>query len=169
MLKRRYFLMAGVLAVCLVTIPLFLERDGQVVLDDADWALASLNELDGTMEVLTDGNAHPPIYQVNILRPGKGLEDIHLEKLVPAEVLGAQKPLSLRFKARAATPRRIRTTLQSAQSDTWTSDVELSREWQEFRLPIKTSVATTGSSILAFQIGGASGEVAITEIQVVQS
>ena len=169
MLKRRYFLMAGLVTVCAVAVPIFLTREGQVVLDDTGWALASVNELDGTMDVLTDGDSHPPIYEVNILRPGSGLEDIHLEKVVPAEVLGAHKPLFLRFKARAATPRKIRTTLQDAQADTWSSDVELSREWKEFRLPINISAATAGRSVLAFQIGGVSGEVAITEIRVVQS
>jgi hypothetical protein len=169
MLKRRHFLLASVLAIGAAAVPAIMARDGQVVVDDKDWALASVNALDGTMEVLTDGDTHPPIYQVNVLRPGRGVEDVHLEKPVPADVLANNQSLCLRFRARAGSPRKIRTALQDPQSESWASDVSLTSDWQEFRLPIKPATTTKGQAIIAFQIGGTSGDLAITDIKLERS
>lgn len=166
MLKKRHFLVVGLLAAVAAATPAFLSREGQIVLDDQGWALASNNELDGTMEVLTDGDSHPPIYQVNVLRPG---ENLHLEKSVPPGVLEASKPLWLRFRARAGAPRKLRTALQDPQNSTWTSEVKLTPDWQEFRLPILPDQPTSGPATLAFQVGGESGEVAITDIKMERS
>lgn len=140
-----------------------------MVLDDQGWALSALNALDGTMEVLTDGNSHPPIYQVNVLRPGDGFESVHLEKPVPQELLSSEKPLTLSFKARAASNRKIRTALQDKQAEPWASEVTLTPDWQEFRLPIKPRQAPAGPAVLAFQIGGKGGDIALTEIKLIRS
>ena len=169
MLKRRHFLLVGVLAAAMAAVPALLAHDGEVVLDDKNWALAMLNELDGTMEVLTDGDAHPPIYQINVLRPGEGMEDLHLEKPVPSDILQPQEPLSLRFRARSACPRTMRATLQNQDADTWATEVKLTGDWKEFKLPVKPTPQGGGPTVLAFQIGGTSGEIAITDIRLVRS
>ena len=169
MLKRRHFLLVSLLAVSAAAVPAILAREGQVVLDDKDWTLSTVNALDGTMEVLTDGDTHPPIYQVNVLRPGQGVEDLHLQKPVPAEVLASNQPLSLRFRARAGNRRKIRTALQDPQTEPWASEVTLTSDWQEFRLPIKPTSSPKGQVIMAFQIGGTSGDVAITDIKLERS
>jgi hypothetical protein len=169
MLKRRHFLLVSLVAVAAAAVPAALVHDGQVVLDDKDWALATLNTLDGTMEVLTDGNSHPPIYQVNVLRPGRGVEDLHLVKPVPSEVLAANPSLVLRFRARAGSQRIIRTALQDPKTEPWAKEVTLTRDWQEFRLPIDQVAHSNGQAVMAFQIGGKSGEVAITDIKLERS
>lgn len=169
MLKRRHFLLAGILAVSAAAVPAILARDGQVVIDDKNWTLASVQAMDGTMEVLTDGDTHPPIYQVNVLRPGRGVEDIHLQKPVPAEVLSPSASLHLCFRARAASPRKIRAALQDPQSEPWSHDISLTPDWQEFRLPVKPSAPVQGQAILAFQLGGTSGDLAISEIKLERS
>ncbi len=168
MLKKRHFLIAGLFVALIAVMPAILTRDGQIVLDDKGWLLESNNELDGTMDVLTDGDSHPPIYQVNVLRPD---ETIDLEKTVPPGVLEASKPLWLHFRARAAMPRKLRTALQDSQStvnSSWASEVRLTPDWQDFKLPITPEQTAKGPSTLAFQIGGASGEVAITDIKIEQ-
>lgn len=169
MLKRRHFLLAGILAVSAAAVPAILARDGQVVVDDKNWQLASVHAMDGTMEVLTDGDTHPPIYQVNVLRPGRGVEDLHLEKPVPPEVLAHGAPLRLRFRARAGSPRTIRATLQDPQSEPWASDIALTADWQEFQLPITPTAPAKGPATIAFQIGGKSGDLAITDIKLERS
>lgn len=169
MLKRRHFLAVCVLATCAAAVPAILAQGEHTVMDDLGWSLASTNAMDGTMEILTDGGAHPPIYEINVLRPGNGVYDLHLEKPVPAEVMEISKPMWLRFKARSAMPRKIRAALQNPQSEPWASEVKLTSEWKEFRLPFKPAQASQGEAVLAFQVGGKSGEVSITEIKLERS
>jgi hypothetical protein len=169
MLKRRHFFAVCLLATCVAAVPALMARGGETIVDDQGWALSTVNALDGTMEVLTDGNSHPPIYEVNVLRPGRGVYDLHLEKPVPAGVVKTDKPLVFRFKARAAHPRKIRTALQDSQAEPWAKEVALTKDWQEFRLPIKPRSTPTGPAVIAFQLGGTSGEVAITEIKLERS
>ncbi|WP_395138664.1 hypothetical protein [Armatimonas sp.] len=169
MLKRRHFLAVCLLATCAAAVPAILAQSGELLVDDQGWALATTNAMDGTMEVLTDGGSHPPIYEINVLRPGNGVYDLHLEKPVPADVLAANKPFVLRFKARAGRPRKIRTALQDAQAEPWAHEVALTKDWQEFRLPVKTDSIPKSPAVMAFQVGGTSGEVIITDIKLERS
>jgi hypothetical protein len=169
MLKRRHFVAVCLLATVAAAVPALMAHNKVTVVDDQGWTLASVNDMDGTMDVLTDGGMHPPIYEVNVLRPGTGVFDLHLEKPIPQDVFSAHRPMWLHFKARSAMPRKIRTALQDPQSEPWSSEVKLTSEWKEFRLPFNPATPSPGRAVLAFQLGGTAGEVAITEIKLERS
>ena len=162
MFTKRHFLGVGLLAALLAAVPALLAHDNRVVLDDHNWVLTQVNDLDSTLSVLTDGDTHPPIYQVNVLRPSA----IYLERPVPDTVL-TKNPLTLKFRARAETNRKIWATLLEDQVKSWGQEIELTSEWKEYQLTLPLKQPQAGPARLALKVGGRSGEVDITDIKVV--
>jgi len=162
MLKRRHFLGVSLLAALIASVPALLAREAKVVLDDRDWLLSQVNELDSTLEVLTDGDTHPPIYQVTVLRPG----EVYLQRRIPSDIVAANKPLLLRFRARAQSPRQIHAAVFGDTATAWTQAVDLTADWKEFRLPISAPLKAANTTYLALEVGSTAGEVAITDLKV---
>ncbi|HEX2949751.1 MAG TPA: carbohydrate binding domain-containing protein [Armatimonadota bacterium] len=133
------------------------------------WKLEQNGGAQVTLTMVNDAPKATPSLKMLIQQPGK--EDWHIQLSQLLEFGVEKRPYTISFWAKSSTPTKMVTALGMAH-DPWTilcsSPVQLTTDWQQYRLTVSPSQADANARFLITNLGKFTGTIWIADLSLTE-